>query len=417
MLDIKPRYGKSQGNPGKKQDEIRKIMTTDFYADLPVFEEFSEFSDFSSYTNVPDDWVVVISDVVGSTKAISEGRYKDVNMVGAASITTVLNACGDTQVPFVFGGDGGTVVVPPELSDVASNALCALKNKSQEIFGLELRAGAIPVSDLRKDGASVKIRKFELSKGNFLAMFAGGGMERADQLLKSQMEPNPYVLNSGPETGEPDLEGLSCRWEPLKATKGKMLTMMIKAMADNPRDERKLLSQIMAAIEKELGEEARKAAPVNKKSLRFRWPPQGLLREARMGDGDKPYWRRLSWVVFTSLVQLWCERFGTSFGGYDAKKYGQEMQTNTDFRKFDGILRMVLDVSDRQVEKIDQYLAGELADGKLVYGMHVADTALMTCMVFSLEQSEHVHFVDGSNGGFAMAAVDFKRRMSQLGTG
>jgi len=90
------------------------------------------------------------------------------------------------------------------------------------------------------------------------------------------------------------------------------------------------------------------------------------------------------------------------------------MRANTDFRKFDGILRMVLDVSDGQVEKIDQYLAAEMAQGRLVYGMHVADTALMTCMVFSLEQSEHVHFVDGSNGGFAMAAVDFKRRMSDL---
>jgi len=391
-------------------------MTTDFYASLPVFKEFSQFSDFSSYTDVPGDWVMMISDVVGSTKAIQEGRYKDVNMVGAASITAVLNACGETPVPFVFGGDGGTIVVPPELRDAAGQALCALKDKSQEIFGLQLRAGAVPVAVLREKGVSVKIRKFELSKGNFLAMFAGGGVELADELLKSTTEPNPYLLQSGPDTGEPDLEGLSCRWEPLKATKGKMLTMMIKAVADNANDERKLLSQIMASIEKELGDEARKAAPASKKSLHFRWPPRGLLQEARMGDVSKPYWRRLSWVVVTSLVQLWCERFGTSFGGYDAVKYGEEMRTNTDFRKFDGILRMVLDVSDRQVENIDQYLAGELACGKLVYGTHVADTALMTCMVFSLEQSEHVHFVDGSNGGFAMAAIDFKRRMGDLKT-
>jgi len=391
-------------------------MTTDFYASLPVFKEFSQFSDFSSYTDVPGDWVVMISDVVGSTKAIQEGRYKDVNMVGAASITAVLNACGDTQVPFVFGGDGGTIVVPPDLRDAAGQALCALKYKSDDIFGLQLRAGAVPVAVLRDKGVSVKIRKFELSEGNFLAMFAGGGMELADELLKSTSEPNPWLLESGPETGEPDLEGLSCRWEPLKATKGKMLTMMVKAVADNAEQERKLLSQIMASIEKELGDEARKAAPASKKSLHFRWPPRGLLQEARMGDASKPYWRRLSWVIFTSLVQFWCERFGTSFGGYDAVKYGQEMRANTDFRKFDGILRMVLDVSDEQIEKIDQYLAGELAKGKLVYGTHVADTALMTCMVFSLEQSEHVHFVDGSNGGFAVAAIDFKRRISTLKT-
>jgi hypothetical protein len=35
----------------------------------------------------------------------------------------------------------------------------------------------------------------------------------------------------------------------------------------------------------------------------------------------------------------------------------------------------------------------------------------MTCLVFSLEQSQHLHFVDGSNGGFARAAQDFKSRL------
>ncbi len=391
-------------------------MTVDFYATLPVFSDFSEFSDFSAYSDVPGDWTVLISDVVNSTGAIQAGQYKNVNTVGAASITAILNACGETQVPFVFGGDGGTVIVPPELCEAATNALCALRDKSEEIFGLQLRVGAVPVAVLGERGASLKIRKFELSKGNFLAMFAGGGMELADALLKSTEKANPYLLKSGPDTGEPDLQGLSCRWEPLAATKGKMLTMMVKALADNSSDERKFLAQIMASIEKELGDEARKAGPVSNKSLHFRWPPRGLLQEVRMGDADKPYWRRWSVVVFTSLVQLWCERFGTAIGNYDAAKYGQEMQANTDFRKFDGILRMVLDVSDDQIEKIHRYLAGELANGKLVYGTHVADTALMTCMVFSLEQSEHVHFVDGSNGGFAVAAIDFKRRISDLKT-
>ena len=32
----------------------------------------------------------------------------------------------------------------------------------------------------------------------------------------------------------------------------------------------------------------------------------------------------------------------------------------------------------------------------------------MTCLVFSIEQSEHVHFIDGADGGYAKAAVGFK---------
>ena len=131
-------------------------MTTNFYADLPVFNEFSGFTDFTSYADVPDDWVVMISDVVGSTIAIKAGRYKDVNMVGAASITAVLNACGQTQVPFVFGGDGGTIVVPPNLQVAATKALCALRDKSDDIFDLKLRVGAVPVAASAQKGSLSK---------------------------------------------------------------------------------------------------------------------------------------------------------------------------------------------------------------------------------------------------------------------
>ena len=247
-------------------------------------------------------------------------------------------------------------------------------------------------------------------------MFAGGGMELADQLLKDKAEPNPYLLVSDAQTGEPDLEGLSCRWEPLQASRGKMLTMMVKAIADTPIKERALLSQIIASIDDTLDGSARKAAPVNDKSLHFRWPPRGMQLEARMAGSDKPYWRVLLQIAFTSLVQLWCERFAKKAGDYDAVKYGSELRSNTDFRKFDGILRMVLDVNEDQIATIENYLVESLAKGNLIYGLHIADTALMTCMVFSLEKSEHVHFVDGSNGGFAMAAIDFKERMISLKT-
>ena len=68
-------------------------MTTDrvtsgnsdlFYNGLAPFYDFTEFVEIDAYEPVPDDWIVMISDVRGSTRAIEEGHYKDVNMVGAA---------------------------------------------------------------------------------------------------------------------------------------------------------------------------------------------------------------------------------------------------------------------------------------------------------------------------------------------
>ncbi len=204
-------------------------MTTDratsgnsdlFYNELAPFHDFADFIELNAYEPVPDDWIVMIADVQRSTRAIEEGHYKDVNMIGAASITAVLNTCGDVEVPFVFGGDGGTVVVPGALRKAACDALIGLQAISQATFGLSLRVGAIPVADLRAQGADVRVRKYELSSGNYLAMFAGGGVELSDSWLKSAPPGSPYLLEARSEAGEPNLQGLSCRWEPLTRAGG-----------------------------------------------------------------------------------------------------------------------------------------------------------------------------------------------------
>src|SRR5512140_1532153 len=76
-----------------------------FYAQLPLLTEFEDVGRQESYTPLPDDWHVVMCDVRNSTGAVEAGCYKNVNTLGAAVITAVLNAAGDTDIPFMFEGD------------------------------------------------------------------------------------------------------------------------------------------------------------------------------------------------------------------------------------------------------------------------------------------------------------------------
>ena len=71
---------------------VNSLAKDIFYADLPGFSGFDHFSDAHCYAALPPDWFVVITDVQGSTRAIEEGRYKQVNALGAASIIALLNA-------------------------------------------------------------------------------------------------------------------------------------------------------------------------------------------------------------------------------------------------------------------------------------------------------------------------------------
>ena len=60
----------------------------DFYKQLPVLKHFIDITDCDNYTSLPSDWYIALTDVRGSTVAIENGRYKDVNLLGASSINT-----------------------------------------------------------------------------------------------------------------------------------------------------------------------------------------------------------------------------------------------------------------------------------------------------------------------------------------
>ncbi|NKB69439.1 MAG: DUF3095 family protein [Candidatus Latescibacteria bacterium] len=85
---------------------------------------------------------------------------------------------------------------------------------------------------------------------------------------------------------------------------------------------------------------------------------------------------------------------------------------NSDFRKFDDLLRMVISGTAEQREMLADYLEREYQRGDLVYGVHVAPAALMTCMVFNYD-TDHMHFIDGAGGGYTLAAADMKRRLGK----
>src|SRR5512138_3613330 len=96
-----------------------------FYGAIPVFRGFGRLMDPALYTPLPDDWTIGVADIVESTRAIANQRYKAVNMAGAAVIAAVTNALEGREFPFVFGGDGASFAVSPADLSRAREALAA----------------------------------------------------------------------------------------------------------------------------------------------------------------------------------------------------------------------------------------------------------------------------------------------------
>ena len=395
-----------------------KEPTGGFYGDLPAFGDFGGFSDPTRYRSAPDSWLVVLADIVGSTKAIGEGRYKDVNMMGAACITSVLNGLKSfdpvPEIPYVFGGDGATLLVPAETGDEVRRVLLQTQALSETRFGLGMRIGIVPVADIRARGYEVRVAKYRLSPGNHLALFSGGGIEAVDALVKHETDGAPYRVETDEETDFPDLEGLTCRWSPITTRRGAIVSLLVVSRETDETARMGIFARVLDRLNDALHQDLGSLSPATDESMRFSWPPKFLDAELRAtaGKGILDRVGRIAFILAQSALQWALHRFGGKAGPYDADAYKQELIANTDFRKFDDVLRLILDCSHEQIAAMEACLEELRRTEDICYGLHAADTALMTCLVFSLEQSEHVHFVDGGDGGFAVAAKQLKAQLA-----
>jgi hypothetical protein len=371
-----------------------------FYGGIPVFRGFARLMEPQLYSPLPDGWTVGIADIVESTKAIAARRYKAVNMAGAAVIAAVTNALEGREFPFVFGGDGASFAVAPGDLDLVREALTATATWVREDLDLVMRVALVPIEAIRAQGADVRVARFGPSANLSYAMFSGGGLGWAEAAMKR----GEFALAPAPSGAQPDLSGLSCRFEEIPATRGLILSMLVvpAARADPPAF-RKAIEGIIQLVER--SPEAGRPVPPGGPPLK--WPPQGVDYEARAARGGSLAKRRAV-VLGLTLWAYVVMRFGIKVGKFVPKNYIQQVVENSDFRKYDDGLRMILDCTEELASELAECLAAFAADGVVRYGLHRQDAAMMTCFTPSVMRADHVHFIDGARGGYASAATALK---------
>jgi hypothetical protein len=371
-----------------------------FYGTIPVFRGFTRLMDPSLYAPLPDDWSIGVADIVGSTKAIAQARYKAVNMAGAAVIAAVTNALEGREFPFVFGGDGASFAVAPDDLERTRQTLAATAAWVKEDLDLEMRVALIPIAAIRAQGLDVRVARFGPSPNLSYAMFSGGGLGWADAAMKR----GEFAVAAAPPGTQPDLSGLSCRFEEIPAVRGLILAVLVMPGEDtDPVAYRKLIEDIVALVERSPDQ----GRPVPPGGPPLRWPPAGVEFEARAQRGGPLFKRRLgvfAWTLFYYFIM----RFGIKVGGFVPHIYVQQVVENSDFRKYDDGLRMVLDCTPDLERELSARLAAASSAGIARYGLHRQDAAMMTCFTPSAIRSDHVHFIDGARGGYASAATALK---------
>ncbi|MGG7536000.1 DUF3095 domain-containing protein [Rhizobium sp. 12,4] len=373
------------------------VNNEEFFANVPRFSAFEGVTDAGNYRPLPEGWVLALADIVGSTQAIAGGRYKDVNMAGASVISAVLNAVGKGDYPFVFGGDGALIALPGSLEKAARDALAAVQVWVEEDLGLMLRIAIVPVADTRAEGLDVRVARYSASPHVTYAMFWGGGTSWAER----QMKLGHYGVGRAAPGTRPDLTGLSCRWSPIEAENGEIVSIIAVPGEGRPGEEfRDLVNGIVAIT----AEQSRGSHPVPADGPKFAFSLKGINREAK---ATAPAGKRLrqKLIIFLQLaITVLCYKLGIPLGRFDARRYKGDVAGNSDFRKFDDGLKMTVDVDAARLKRIETLLEDARARGIARYGLHRQSSALMTCFVPTPISRDHMHFIDGAAGGYAVAA-------------
>lgn len=375
-----------------------------FYTRLPVNQiSLSELlMEEHLFYRIPENWYVLITDVKKSTEAVANGMHETVNLVATGSIVAVMNIAHkeNLSVPFFFGGDGATFIVPPVIMEPVLQSLLVHQQNTERNFKLSLRVGHVPVQEIYTAGHRLLISKLRTSTLFSIPVAIGDGLAFAEKKIKGE----DYVLPAMPpgET-ELDLSGMQCRWDRIKPPENYDEVLSLLVMASDPGRQREAFKKVIDAIDTIYGS-YEKRIPISISRLKLKASLAKIGREMRV---------RMGGFRFLYLVRTW---FTTLIGSiyFRTKKgnnYLVQLVNMSDTLVIDGRINTVISGTTNQREQLETELNRLETEGLIRYGFFVSKESIISCYVRSLDE-QHIHFVDGSDGGYTRAATVLKKKMA-----
>ena len=382
-----------------------------FYDNLNVADSMRDVLNPQIYTPLPDDWYVAVTDIRGSTDAIRLGKYKEVNMAGASVIAALSNAFGhEINLPFLFGGDGSLIALPDHNIEQIKGYLVFCKSAIKNAYGLRMDTGLISVKEIKENGHNIGVARLRLSEFVDQAVFWGSGVTWAEEIIKEK------DMLSGVKPIEASFSGLECRWSQLPSQKDEIASYIIQAFSGSDEKNADLYEEIFNKIEQVYGGEDQ-FHPIYKEKLNMTTKLKFLSVEWKLRIQPPSLINKIRFIfqiAFQYLAGIYLMKVGKKTSDTDWSLYKPDLIKHADYKKFGDGLRFVATGTVEQRMALTSYLDKLFAEKKLAYGVHPSFAAMITCYVKKY-QHEHIHFVDGTDGGYAKASQELKSRREQLG--
>ncbi|XMO85523.1 DUF3095 family protein [Algibacter sp. AS12] len=378
---------------------------TFFYTNLTNYKEpvTKLLSKPELFKQIPNNWSIVITDIKGSTASVQKGLSELVNLIATGSIVAALNIAKkqSIDIPFFFGGDGATLLIPPVLLHDIMEALILHQENIKKEFDIYLRVGHVPISQVYKNNQELKITKASINKLLTIPVVLGNGLHFAENLIKSK---DAVVDNLNKQTDVLDLDGMECRWNKIPPPENSNEVVSLLISATNEPDQAPIFKSILEKTD-ELYGPLKNRNPISVPKLKLNFNYKKIKTELKASN--KKFGVR-------NFLKVWITGLIGNFyylPNKTGRKYLKELTQLSDILVIDGRINMVISGTSKQRKLLTTFLDGLEKNKSIVYGIHVSNRSIMSCYVQN-RNAKHIHFVDGGSSGYTRAAKVIKRKLS-----
>lgn len=382
------------------------MKSTLFYTNLKDHKEpvNKMLSKTEVFKQIPKDWHIVVTDIKGSTLSVDKGLSEIVNLIATGSIIAALNIAAKhvIAIPFFFGGDGATLLIPPVLHSEVMEALTLHRENILKEFDIYLRVGSVSVSHVYKSNKELKIAKASINKLHTIPIVLGDGLHFAEELIKSR---DKVLLESTTVEGTLDLDGMECRWNKILPPENSNEVVSLLVIAISESQQASVFQNILEKTDEIYGSLSNRN-PISIPKLKMKFNLHRIRTELKA---------RSKKLGIINYLSLWITLL---FGKYfylpnrKGRKYLSELTQLSDILVIDGRINMVISGTSEQRKSLTKYLNNLEKDELIIYGIHVSNTSVMSCYVRN-RNAKHIHFVDGGSSGYTRAAKVLKEKMKK----
>lgn len=361
--------------------------------------------DNSSFKAVPETWHVIVVDIQNSTEAVATGKHHQINLTATGAIISVLNTIRKdkktVEIPYFFGGDGATFIIPNFL---LKKLIRVLENFSLHIktnTGLILRVGSISVKKLLSEHCTLTLAKHSLTKKLSIPIVLGNGLKIAEEIIK-----DIFVENNATKFEEDllNLKGMECRWNQIKPSESKNRVVCLLLDAVEEANQGAVYKDIITKMNALFGT-FKNRQPIRSTNLKLNYSISNIWEEMKISLVRK------DWIY---VLKNW---LSTLIGVFylnltrDGKQYLKQISQLSHTFMLDGMINTIFTAEQHKIDMFIDFLDQLEKEKKIVYGLHITHASVMSCYVLD-RKTKHSHFVDGTEGGYTSAAKMLKTKLS-----